>query len=110
MDICHLKNADLKPKLQKYKSRVVLCCDIVKNDSGAYAVFTEKGSSASQMTAAKIMDVIAGLQGCEGQAADAVSPYNNVKVEDAPKLLNIPKSLCPDVWLRPPRHRWPKSS
>ena len=33
--------------------------DIVKVDSGARAVFTEQGSSASQMTAAKVMDVIA---------------------------------------------------
>ena len=31
--------------------------DIVKDDSGAYAVFTEQGSSASQMTAAKVMDI-----------------------------------------------------
>ena len=45
----------------------------VKDDSGAYAVFTEQGSSASQMAAAKIMDVFARLPGCEGQAADAVS-------------------------------------
>ena len=57
MDICHLKNAELEPKLQKYKGRVVLWGDTVKDDSGAYAVFTEQGSSASQMTAAKIMDV-----------------------------------------------------
>ena len=59
MDICHLKNAELEAKHQKYKSRVVLRGDIVKDDSGSYAVFTEQGSSASQMTAAKIMDIIA---------------------------------------------------
>ena len=39
MDICHLKNAELEPKLQKYKGRVVVRGDIVKDDSGAYAVF-----------------------------------------------------------------------
>ena len=33
--------------------------DIVKDDSGSYAVLTEQGSSASQMPAAKVMDVIA---------------------------------------------------
>ena len=33
--------------------------DTVFDDSGAYAVFTEQGSSASQMTAAKVIDVIA---------------------------------------------------
>ena len=61
MDICHLKNAEWEAKLQKYKGRVVLRGDIVKDDSGPYAVFTEQGSSASQMTAAKIMDIISKL-------------------------------------------------
>ena len=47
--------------------------DIVKDDSGACAVFTEQGSSASQKTAAKVMDVTVRLPDCDGQAADAVS-------------------------------------
>ena len=45
----------------------------MKDDSSSYAVFTEQGSSANQMTAAKVMDVIARLPNCAGQAADAVS-------------------------------------
>ena len=109
MDICHLKNAELEAKHQKYKGRVVLRGDIVKDDSGSHAVFTEQGSSASQMTAAKIMDIISRLPGCDGQAADAVSAYTQVKMEDAHKLLKIPKSECPDIWIRLPRHKWPKS-
>ena len=108
MDICHLKNAELEAKHQKYKGRVVLRGDIVEDDSGSYAVFTEQGSSASQMTAAKIMDIISRLPGCDGQAADAVSAYTQVKMEDAHKLLKIPKSECPDIWIRLPRHKWPK--
>ena len=75
MDICHLKNAELEAKHQKYKGRVVLRGDIVKDDSGSYAVFTEQGSSASQMTAAKVMDIISRLPGCDGQAADAVPVF-----------------------------------
>ena len=47
MDICHLKNAELEAKHQKYKGRVVLRGDIVKDNSGSYAVFTEHKSSAS---------------------------------------------------------------
>ena len=109
MDICHLKNAELEAKHQKYKGRVVLRGDIVKDNSGAYAVFTEQGSSASQMTAAKIMDIISRLPGCDGQAADAVSAYTQVEMEDAHKLLKIPKSECPYIWIRLPRHKWPKS-
>ena len=61
------------------------------------------------MTAAKIMDVIARLPGCDGQAADAVSAYTQVKMEDAHKLLKIPESECPDIWIRLSRHKWPKS-
>ena len=38
-----------------------------------------------------------------------VSVYTQVKMEDAPKLLKIPKSECPDIWIRQPRHKWPKS-
>ena len=80
MDICHLN--------QKYKGRVVLRGDDVKDDSGSHAVFTEQGSSASQMTAAKIMDIISRLLGCDGQAEDAVSAYTQEKMEYALKLLN----------------------
>ena len=29
--------------------------------------------------------------------------------EDARMLLKIPKSECPDIWIRPPKHKWPKS-
>ena len=162
---------------QKYRGRVVLRGDIVKDDSGSYAVFTEQGSSSSQMTAAKVMDVIARRPGCAGQAADAVSAYTSinerrseiaeksrvlmstttevwaniqyplvllerksvwspsrrplvgetnrkvplglgwdavspctqVKKEDAPALLKPPKSACPDIWIRVPRHNVPKS-
>ena len=44
-DICHLQNAELEQKLQKYKGRVVLRGDIITDDSGASAVITEQGSS-----------------------------------------------------------------
>ena len=79
MDLCHLKNAELVTKHQKIRGRVVLRDDIVKDDSGSYAVFTEHGSSASQMTAAKVMDIISRLPGCDGQPADAVSGYTKWK-------------------------------
>ena len=55
------------------------------------------------------MDIISRLPGCDGQAADAVSAYTQVKMEDAHKLLKIPKSECPDIWIRLPKHKWPKS-
>ena len=57
-------------------TKVVLRGDVVKDDSGSNAVFTEQGSSVSQMTAAKVMDIISRLPGRAGQAADAVSGQN----------------------------------
>ena len=108
MDLCHLENSELQPQFQKYKGRVVLRGDILKDDSGSYAVFTEQWSSASQMTAAKVMDIIFKLPRCAGHAADAVSSKTQVKMEDAPTLLKIPKSECSDIWIRQPKHKWPK--
>ena len=57
----------------------------------------------------KNMDVISRLPGCAGQAADAVSAYTQVTMEDAPKLFKNHKSECPDISIRLPRHKWPKS-
>ena len=109
VDLCHPKNSELEPQHQKYKGRVVLRGDIVKDDSGAYGVFTEQGSSASQMTAAKVMDRKSRLPACSGQAADAASAYTQVKMEDASMFFKNPKSGCPDIWIRLPKHEWPKS-
>ena len=103
------RNPSWSRRSKRTKGRVVLGSDTVEDDSGSYAVFSEPGSSASQMTAAKVRDVVARLPGCAGQAADAVSAYTQVKMEDAPKLLKLPKSECSDIWIRLPRQRWPIS-
>ena len=58
----------------------------MKEESGSYAVFTEQRSSASQMTATEVMDLISRQPGCSGQAADAVSARTQVRMEDAPTL------------------------
>ena len=68
---------------------MVLRGDIAKDDSDSYAVFSGQGSFSFQ-------DVISRLPGCAGHAADAVSAYTQVKVEDTPTLLKIPQSQCPD--------------
>ena len=34
----------------------------------------------------------------DGQAADAISADSPFKMGDAPRLLGIPKSECPDIW------------
>ena len=76
---------------------------------GLMQYLQNKGHQHHKMTAAKVMDIISRLPGCAGQAADAISASTQVKMEDAPKLLKIPKSECPDIWICLPRHKWPKS-
>ena len=49
--------------------------DVAQGDSRSCRVFPKRGSSASQMTTAEVLDVIARLPGCAGQASDAVSAY-----------------------------------
>ena len=56
-------------------------------DSGSYAVFTEQVSSASQITAENVMEIISRLPGCAGQAADAVSAFTQVKNGRCSKII-----------------------
>ena len=109
VDICHLKNAELEAKDQKYKGRVVLRGDIVKDDTGSYAVFTEQGSSSSQMTAAKVMDIISRLPVCAGQAVDAVSACTRSQRKMLKIFFQNFKIGMSRPWIRLPRHKRPKS-
>ena len=75
MDLCHPKNSELDKKLEKYIGHAVLRGVVVKDDSWSYAVFTEQGSSASHMTAAKVLHVI---------SKQVMQYHTQVKMEDAP--------------------------
>ena len=66
---------------RKYKQRLG---DVVRDDSGSYAVFSEQRSSASHMTAAKVLHVISRLPVFAGEASDAMSAYTHLKMEGAP--------------------------
>ena len=104
MDICHLEKRGVRIKITKItKGRVVLRGDVVKDDSGACAVFY------STRFVCVPNDCRKSKPDCVGQAAEAVSDHTQVKLEDAPRLLNIPKSECPDVWIRLPGHKWHKN-
>ena len=72
---CLFINSELEPIFPKYKGRVVLGGGIEKDDSDSYAAFTKRGPSASQTTAAKVMDVIV-----RPHTADTVSACTQVRV------------------------------
>ena len=73
-DICHLENAELEPTYQQYEGRVVLRGDCAKDDPGSHAAFSEQGSTASQMTTTKVMNVVARLPDCAGDKQPTQHP------------------------------------
>ena len=107
MDICHLKNAELEAKHQKYKGRVVLRGDIVKRWFWfVCSVHWTRIISISNDSRKKSWISSPDCRVAQGQAADAVSAETQVNMEDAPKLLKkITKSECPDILIRLPRHK-----
>ena len=109
MDLCHLKNSELEPQFQKYKGRVALRGDIVKDDSGSYAVFIEQGSSASQITDAKSNGYkikTTGMRRTSSRRSIRLHPSQNRRCTVVTEKF---QSEWPDMWIRPPKHKWPKS-
>ena len=102
MDLCHLKNAELEQKFQRYKGRVVLRGDSVKDDSGAHAVFHWTGLVCVTNDWSK-----GSWCHCKTtrlwRTSNWCSICLNQRMQDTPRLLRIPKSECPDVWIRLPR-------
>ena len=125
MDICHLKNAELEAKHQKYKGRVVLRGDIVKYDSGSYAVFTEQGSSASTNDNSKSHGYhfqIAWLRRTSSWRSISFFPYRNggcskcySKIHQIGMSRHLDSSTATEMALvmvqyrRPSRSSWTKS-
>ena len=70
-----------------------------------------QGSSAFQMTAAKVLDVIAGLPDCAGRAANTVSACLHSSRNGRCTLVieNSKVRVSIYIWIRLPRHKWPKS-
>ena len=82
--------------------------DILKDDSGDYAVFTEQGASASHMTENNVLDITSRLPEHSGQASDALSAHSPVKMKDAPELLQLSED-CPKIWIMFPKARRPQN-
>ena len=62
MELCHEKHSELPESQRAYKGRVVFRGDQVRDESGFYAVFSEQGTSASHLAAAKFIDAIARFE------------------------------------------------
>ena len=96
VDICHF-NAELETKRQKYKGRVVLRGDIVKDDYSTRIISITNDSSKSHGYHLQT----ARLRWTSSRRSIGLYPS---RMEDAHNWLKIPKSE-----FRLPRHKWPKS-
>ena len=66
------------------------------------AVFAELGSSASLMSASKLLDAVAMLPGCAGEQSDVEQAYAQAKFGHG-------EQNPVETWVRLPRERWPKA-
>ena len=90
MGLCFLKHAELVEALQACKGHVVFRGDEVKDETGAYADFTEQAPSTSSIAAAKFLDTISRLSGNDGEDTDSKKAYIQIDLSDMLKLLGLP--------------------
>ena len=71
------------------------------------AVFSEQGTSASHMAAAKFMDAVARMPDCDGEDSDAIGAYTQVALSDAQALIGTSKEEYIETWISLPKERQP---
>ena len=104
MDICHLKNAELEAKRSNCtprwycERRFGVLCSI----HWTRVISITRDSSKSHGYHIQTAWL------CRTSSWRSICFYPG-KMEDVSKLLKIPKSECPDIWIRLPGHKWPKS-
>ena len=70
----------------------------MKDERGNFAVFSEQGTSASHLMAARFVDAVAYMPGMDGEDADATGAYTQIDLGDD----------CPPTYISLPKDRWPK--
>ena len=82
--------------------------DIVKDDNGHKAVFTEQGASASRVAAATFVNTVSRLRGMAEEANDAVIACVHVYMSETHRFRRSPQKECPQVCITLPHSRRPK--
>ena len=68
-------------------------------------MFSEQGTSASKLAAAKLIDAVARAPGMTGQNSDVVGAYTQVNLEEEARRENIPGYV--ETWINLPKERQP---
>ena len=73
--------------------------DTVKDERGHLAVFSEQGTSAYQLAAAKALDAISRMPGDSGSDSDAVGAYTQVTLLEAHYLMGGTDADFIETWI-----------
>ena len=93
-----VKHAELKQSKQEWKARVVIQGDGIQDHEGQAAVFQELASSASLMSASKLVDVIGMQPGYSVQQADAIQTFPQALLGGDETWVIIPPHRRPKEW------------
>ena len=88
------------------KVEIVFRGDLVKDETGHKAAFTEQSTSASCMAGAKLLDIIARFPDWIGQDADAKSAFTQITLKEAAVILGA--DHVPETFISLPKSRWPQ--
>ena len=93
---------------KKYKGRVVFRGDIVKDDSGSmqYSMSKDYQHHKCQQQKSWVSSPDCLVVMDKQQTQYQRIPKKNGRCS---QIVEISKSECPHIWIRVPRHKWPKS-
>ena len=98
LQLIGLKHSELDKKFQKWKGRVVIKGDQMKDQAYQAAIFQELSSSASLMSASKMLDIIGHMPGMSLAQADAIQAYPQANLGGPPTWVVIPPERRPATW------------
>ncbi len=98
MPLCHVKHSELAKEFHSYKGRAVFRGDNVRDEQGHLAVFSEQGTSASHIAAAKFLDALARFDGNDGEDSDAMGAYTQAEHAGEETWVHIPRDRWPAHW------------
>ena len=100
MAICVVKDSELEEALQKYKGRIVVRGDIIKDEYGRAAMFKELGSAPASMCAGKIGDAWGLARGHTTEQADAEQAYIQCELQGDETWVSLPPEIRPASWAK----------
>ena len=111
MDICHLKNAELQKKHQKYKGRIVCTarrhCEKTIQTLMQYS--QNKDHQHHKCRPPKSWILFQTYLDAQDKQLMQYLPTLKLKWKMLRNYWKFKKSECPDILISPPRHKWPKS-